>query len=174
LPGIPHQLCHYHYLIDLAKPVCEANRQLKKLKKQVKIRPLEVVAQQSNSSSEAPIVKDYCLAIQTVLGTEGKYPLEFSGVELYRKLIQIAKFLERMLSCRSSQLLISLRQRLFILPNYQASFTLLNQALKWIRQIAHLLDMGHYSLDRCLNKQYLMLVNLKSQTYDRKYTLCKK
>ena len=27
-----------------------------------------------------------------------------------------------------------------MLPTYQASFALLNQALKWIRQIAHLLD----------------------------------
>ena len=142
LPGIPHQLCHYHYLKDLAKPVCEADRQLKKeLKKQVrKIRSLEIVAQQSNSSPEAAIVQDYCLAIRTVMGTERKYPLEFSGVELYQKLIQIANSLDRVLSCHCSPLLTRVRQRLSTRPNYQASFALLNQALKWIRQIAHLLE----------------------------------
>ncbi|MDJ0900343.1 MAG: transposase [Xenococcus sp. MO_188.B8] len=26
LPGIAHQLCQYHYLKDLAKPVCEQDR----------------------------------------------------------------------------------------------------------------------------------------------------
>ena len=47
---------------------------------------------------------------------------------------------KRSLSTRSSELLTKLCQRLSVLPTYQASFTLLNQALKWIRQIAHLLD----------------------------------
>ena len=26
LSGVPHQLCHYHFLKDLAQPVCEADR----------------------------------------------------------------------------------------------------------------------------------------------------
>jgi hypothetical protein len=34
LPGAPHQLCQYHYLRDLAKPVNEADRKLKKEIKQ--------------------------------------------------------------------------------------------------------------------------------------------
>lgn len=57
LPGIPHQLCQYHYLKDLAKPVCEADRQFRKeLKKQVrKIRPIEVAVQQSGDNWEAQI-----------------------------------------------------------------------------------------------------------------------
>ncbi len=36
-PGIPHQLCHFHYLREAAKPVYEADRHAKKeLKKQVR------------------------------------------------------------------------------------------------------------------------------------------
>ena len=63
LPGVSHQLCHYHYLKDLAKPVCEADRQLKKeLKKKVRqIRPLERAAEQLNPTTpETQVVKDYC------------------------------------------------------------------------------------------------------------------
>jgi hypothetical protein len=30
LAGVPHQLCHFHYLRDAALPICEADRKLKK------------------------------------------------------------------------------------------------------------------------------------------------
>ena len=43
LPDVPHQLCHFHYLREAAKPVYEADRHAKKeLKKQVRgVRPIE-------------------------------------------------------------------------------------------------------------------------------------
>src|SRR6478735_9188439 len=43
LPGVPHQLCHFHYLREAAKPISEADRHAKKeLKKRVRgIRKLE-------------------------------------------------------------------------------------------------------------------------------------
>ena len=77
LSGVPHQLCHYHYLKDLAQPVCEADRTLKKeLKKKIRqIRPVERAAEQLNPHTpEAQVVKDYCLAIRTVSQQQGKYP----------------------------------------------------------------------------------------------------
>src|SRR5882724_4971043 len=37
LPGVPHQLCHFHYLREAAKPIYEADRHAKKeLKKRVR------------------------------------------------------------------------------------------------------------------------------------------
>jgi hypothetical protein len=37
LPGIPHQLCQFHYLREAAKPIADADRHAKKeLKKQVR------------------------------------------------------------------------------------------------------------------------------------------
>ena len=43
LDGVPHQLCHFHYLREAAKPISEADRHAKKeLKKRVRgIRPIE-------------------------------------------------------------------------------------------------------------------------------------
>jgi hypothetical protein len=43
LPGIPHQLCQFHYLREAAEPISDADRHAKKeLKKQVRgVRPLE-------------------------------------------------------------------------------------------------------------------------------------
>jgi len=47
-PEIPHQLCHFYYLREAAKPVYEADRHAKKeLKKQVRgVRPIEREAEQ--------------------------------------------------------------------------------------------------------------------------------
>lgn len=43
LPGVPHQLCHFHYLREAALPVYEADRHAKvQLKKKVRgVRPIE-------------------------------------------------------------------------------------------------------------------------------------
>src|SRR5205823_14500487 len=42
LPGVPHQLCHFHYLREAARPIYEADRHAKKeLKKRVRgVRPI--------------------------------------------------------------------------------------------------------------------------------------
>ena len=43
LAGVPHQLCHFHYLREAALPVYEADRHIKdELKKHVRgVRPIE-------------------------------------------------------------------------------------------------------------------------------------
>lgn len=65
LPDIPHQLCHFHYLREAAKPIYEADRHAKKeLKKQVRgIRPIEREAEQEEHE-EATITRKYCLVLQ--------------------------------------------------------------------------------------------------------------
>jgi hypothetical protein len=41
LPGVPHQLCHFHYLREAAHPIFEAHAK-KELKKRIRgIRPIE-------------------------------------------------------------------------------------------------------------------------------------
>jgi transposase-like protein len=52
LPGVPHQLCHFHYLRDAAKPISEADRHAKKeLKKRVRgVRPMERAAESEDDS----------------------------------------------------------------------------------------------------------------------------
>jgi hypothetical protein len=66
LPGIPHQLCHFHYLREAAKPVYEADRHGKyELKKQVRgIRPIEREAEHEEHE-EATITRKYCLAVRS-------------------------------------------------------------------------------------------------------------
>ena len=56
LPDVPHQLCHFHYVREAAKPVYEADRHAKKeLKKHLRgVRPIErAVEKRSDMEAEA-------------------------------------------------------------------------------------------------------------------------
>ena len=63
LPDIPHQLCHFHYLKEAAKPVYEADKHAKKeLKKRLRgVRPIEC-AVEKRKDEEAEAIRGYCLA----------------------------------------------------------------------------------------------------------------
>ncbi len=57
LPDAPHQLCHFHYLREAAKPVYEADRHAKKeLKKQLRgVRPIERAVEKRNDAEAEAI-----------------------------------------------------------------------------------------------------------------------
>jgi hypothetical protein len=95
-PDIPHQLCHFHYLREAAKPVYEADRHAKKeLKKQVRgIRPIEREVEQEERE-EGIITRKYCLAVRSALTDDGHPPLSAPGLKLYERLSLIAASLER-------------------------------------------------------------------------------
>jgi hypothetical protein len=140
LPGVPHQICHYHYLKDLAQPVSELDRHLKKeLKKKIRgVRDVERKAEES-ASPQSQVVADYCLAIRTVMVDDGKYPLEPPGVKLYEKLQLIASSIERANSFQASPLLQRLLRMLTVLSLFEKEYQQLVLLFSWIRQIAHLL-----------------------------------
>jgi hypothetical protein len=142
LPTVPHQICPYHYLKDMAQPVCDADRHVKKdLKKKIRgIRALERQAENS-SSKEAQVVADYCLAIRTVMRDDGKYPLEPAGVQLYQKLQLIAASVERVMAAHPSALLKRLSRMLAVLNMFQKEFEPLVILFSWIHQITHLLKV---------------------------------
>jgi transposase len=95
-PGVPHQLCQYHYFKQAAGPAWDADRHAKKeLKKRVRgIRPLER-AVTGRDDEEAQIVWGYCAAVRGALADEGKAPLEPGGLRLHERLDAIEASLER-------------------------------------------------------------------------------
>src|SRR5262249_27280519 len=92
LKGVPHQLCHFHYLREAAKPISEADRHAKKeLKKRVRgIRRIERRAEADPEDEEADIVRGYCAAVRAALTDDGLPPLAASGLKLQDRLSQIA------------------------------------------------------------------------------------
>jgi hypothetical protein len=95
LPGVPHQLCHFHYLREAALPVYEADRHAKKvLKKHVRgIRVIERKVE-SRGDAEAEVVRGYCAAVRSALTDDGPPPLSASGLQLHERLSDIQDSLE--------------------------------------------------------------------------------
>ena len=96
LPGVPHQLCHFHYLREAAKPIYEADRHAKKtLKKRVRgIRPIERQLE-GRTDPQAEVMRGYCSAVRSALTDDGRPPLAASGLKLHDRLTAISDSLAR-------------------------------------------------------------------------------
>ena len=96
LPGVPHQLCHCHFLREAALPVFEADRHAKKeLKKQVRgVRPIER-AVEGCGDVEAKVVQGYCAAVRSAITDDGRAPLAAPGLKLKARLEKVAASLDR-------------------------------------------------------------------------------
>jgi ribosomal protein S27AE len=107
LPGVPHQLCQFHYLREAATPIYDADRHAKKeLKKHVRgVRPIER-ALEARADPTAAAMRGYCLAVRSALTDDGQPPLEAAGLRLQERLAGIAASLERVAQvkggCRAS------------------------------------------------------------------------
>ena len=96
LPGVPHQLCQFHYLREAALPIFEADRHAKKeLKKHVRgVRPIER-AVEGRDDAEAEAVRGYCAAVRSAITDDGRPPLAASGLRLKARLEAVADSLDR-------------------------------------------------------------------------------
>lgn len=96
LPGVPHQLCHFHYLREAGLPIFEADRHAKKLlKKPIRgVRPLERrVEGRTDPTSRA--IQGYCAAVRSALTDDGRPPLVAAGLRLQERLTLITTSLAR-------------------------------------------------------------------------------
>ena len=90
LPGVPHQLCQFHYLREAAKPIYEADRHAKVgVKKKVRgVRKIERSVE-GRTDPEAEVVRGYCSAVRSAITDDGRPPLEASGLKLHARLSAI-------------------------------------------------------------------------------------
>jgi hypothetical protein len=104
LDGVPHQLCHFHYLREAARPVYEADRHAKvQLKKKVRgIRPIERKVE-GRDDPEAQAIRGYCAAVRSSLTDDGRAPLEAPGLKLAGRLEEVAASLDRVAVKRGSR-----------------------------------------------------------------------
>ena len=96
LPDIPHQLCHFHYLKEAAKPITAADHRAQtELKKYVKgVRDIERSVA-SREDKTAGVIRAYCGAVRTALTDAGHPPLHLPGLALHTRLTAIQQSLER-------------------------------------------------------------------------------
>ena len=96
LPGVPHQLCQFHFLREAAHPVFEADRHAKvALKAEVRgVRPVER-ALEGREDPEAEVARGYCAAVRSAVTDDGRTPLAASGLKLKARLQAVADSLDR-------------------------------------------------------------------------------
>jgi Transposase, Mutator family len=106
LPGVPHQLCQFHYVREAAKPIFEADRHAKaQLKQQVRgVRPIERSLEELEDE-QSQAMHGYCLAVRSALTDDGRPPLCASGLKLHDRLTQISDSLVRIEEKRGNFLL---------------------------------------------------------------------
>jgi hypothetical protein len=144
LPGVPHQLCHFHYLREAAKPIYEADRHAKKeLKKRVRgVRPIERAAEAQEDDAEAELVRGYCAAVRSALTDDGRPPLVASGLRLHERLEAIGASLDRVLAQAGAWPggLKKLQQLLHRgLQETAALWPPVRQAYRWVKRVAKVL-----------------------------------
>jgi len=144
LPGIPHQLCHFHYPREAAQPITEADRHAKKeLKKRVRgVRPIERVAEAAGDR-EAEVVRGYCAAVRASLTEEGLPPLSAAGLKLQARLTWIVSGLDRVRDQTGGlpKQLAKLRALLYRgLQETAALWPPVQAAYRWVHRVARLLE----------------------------------
>jgi hypothetical protein len=169
LPGVPHQLCQFHYLREAARPIYEADRHAKKeLKKRVRgIRPIERAAE-GQEDDEGEAVRGYCAAVRAALTDDGQPPLVASGLRLHERLEQIAASLDRVQTGAGAlpKGLLRLRQLLRRgLEQTAALWPGVRQAYRWVRRVARLLEnKGRASVRTLRRRLSRLLTRLRQET----------
>lgn len=144
-PGIPHQLCHFHFLRNIARPISEMDRALKvDLKKKVRgIKPIEQNAT-CQTDKKSQLILQYCRAIRFALQDDGCYPLEPGGLKLYRRLRTIQQSLQRDYRVHPNAELEKLLRKLSIVdelkPQYRRIkrlYALIFEANSILKQVAN-------------------------------------
>jgi hypothetical protein len=97
LPGVPHQLCQFHYVREAARPISDADRHAKKeLKKKVRgVRKIER-AVENRDDPTAEVIRGYCGAVRAALTDDGRPPLAAAGLKLNERLTAISDSLGRL------------------------------------------------------------------------------
>jgi hypothetical protein len=144
LPGVPNQLCHFHYLREAAMPIYEADRHAKKeLKKHVRgVRTLERKAEKE-SDEEAAVMLDYCAAVRAAVTDDGRPPLDASGLKLQERLTRVAASLDRV-EAKLSRLPNGLERLRRLLRRAlewtSALWPPVRVSYRWVKRVARLLE----------------------------------
>ncbi len=144
LPEVPHQLCHFHYLREAAKPVYEADRHAKKeLKKQLRgIRPIER-GLEKRTDLEAQAIRGYCLAVRSALTDDGRPPLSASGLKLQERMTILLASLTRVADKRGNVPRELERLQSMLTKGLMATSSLwsdVQTGYHWVYRAAHILS----------------------------------
>lgn len=148
-PGVPHGLCHIHFLKAAQRPVYQADQKLaRKLKRPVrdvtKVEKLlrhhpEVVEDLSDNQQQA--LRRYLDAMRAVLLTKGQAPFRLSGSMIYEAMERLTKSLARSADHRDHLVLTCLQRLVETYQEQQALYERVQCQQEWFLGLAELLDI---------------------------------
>jgi hypothetical protein len=142
LPNATHQLCHFHYLREAARPIYEADRHAKKqLKKRVRgIRKIEREVE-GKADEESEVVRGYCAAVRSALTDDGRPPLVASGLKLLERLRAIRVSLDRLRWHGALPARLTRLHRLVVkgLTETESLWPGVERGYRWVWRVARLL-----------------------------------
>jgi hypothetical protein len=139
-PNVPHQLCHFHFLRNIARPISELDRALKvDLKK--KIRAIKHVEQKTLDSTDkqSRLVYQYCQTIRFALQDDGCYPLAPGGLRLYNRLKTIQQSLNNINRTSPNTELSKLLKKLAVLDELEPRYQRIKQLYSLVFKVNRIL-----------------------------------
>lgn len=161
LPGVPHQLCQFHFLREAALPIYEMDRHAKKeLKKRVRgIRKIERKVE-GRSDGLAFVIRGYCAAVRSALTDDGRPPLDSAGLKLHERLSAVLASLDRLRP--RGELPRELRQLRQILKRGLAQteplWPAVEEGFKWVYRVARLLANNRRRRGKTVKRQVAEVV----------------
>ena len=144
LPGVPHQLCQFHFLREAALPVFEADRHAKvALKKPGCAACARSSARlEGRDDAEAEVVRGYCAAVRSAITDDGRPPLAASGLRLKARLEEVADSLDRVAAKGGGSPPLARLRRLIGrgLEGTAALWPDVERAYGWVHRAAHILS----------------------------------
>jgi len=99
LPGVPHQTCQLHCLLDAATPIADADRAFKKALKQAIRGPFYAVQRELNrldpDDPRHVVLSSYADLIRSTLTEGGKPPFALGGLRVFEDLTRLEASLRR-------------------------------------------------------------------------------
>lgn len=135
----PHQLCHYHYLKNIALEISVKDSKLKRyIISYMNYEITKILHNLKESVSlEDETIKNYCYIFKTLFKRKSLYPLKPAGISLYTDMLQIQESLENCLLYRDNLFLKNMHQELKrIINSVREKAYRVKIVYDWIYQIA--------------------------------------
>lgn len=150
LPGVPHGLCHLHFLKAVQKPVRQADSQLASTLKQPLRAVTSLERQVANdpettadlSANQHLAIGRYLDAFRAVLLTKAQAPFRLAGVPIYEALSQIRASLQRVQTTQPAAVVAQLLTLSQSYQPHQATYKQIKWQQDWFLGLAELLDVA--------------------------------
>lgn len=137
LPEAKHQFCHFHYIRNISRKACDADRNLAK-KIRARIRSMYHYRKSRNMRLKpSKLLVRVGRLIHAILATRARYPLRFAGIEIYERLRHLVDCLRNIKDSDVQKLVVRIAN---VLSELKRQYDAVSESVQIIRTICEILD----------------------------------